>query len=308
MAFASTGRPQAWPCALLLALAGCGGCGAPKEAAPSSRQPGPRTADAVRPVYEATGSVDVRAARLCNALHALPEEHRAACCGAQPGVELARPCATALSAAFNSQALAVEPARLEACTAALESAYQGCDWVGVFGPPVPRECKGLFTGRRQAGESCRSSLECEGTLLCEGLGPTDVGRCASPPARGANCNLAVDALATYTKQDAERLHPPCQGICTRHRCEAAVADGAACSTSQVCAPGHHCADGHCAQGPAAAGERCWGGDCATGLRCMKGTCRAPLPEGTACINDFECLGGCTGAAGSRHCAMRCDVR
>jgi hypothetical protein len=262
----------------------------------------------VRPVYETTGPVNARAARLCQALYALPEERRAACCASQPGVVLAEACTGILSAALHSQALVLEAMRLEACTAALASAYRGCDWVGPFGPTFPKDCQGLFTGQRRAGEGCRSSLECAGTLLCAGAGPTDVGRCSPPGEKGTSCSTAVDALATYTRQDAERLHPPCRGLCQRHICEAAVADGARCKTSEQCGRGHRCAEGQCAEGVAEAGQRCSGGDCAAGLRCVNGSCFAPLGEGSACMSDFECRGGCLAVAGSRRCGVRCDLR
>jgi len=290
-------------------LAGCGGCarqakGGPEAPAAPARSPG----EGVRPVYETTGAVDPRAARLCQALYALPEERRATCCAGRPGVVLADACTGVLSAALRSDALVLEATRVEACTLALARAYAGCGWVGPFGPPFPKECQGLFTGRRAAGETCRSSLECASDLLCAGAGPTDAGRCAGPGTRGASCSTAADTLASYTRQDADVLHPQCQGLCRRHRCEEAATPGAACASSQQCRPGHHCAEGRCADGLAEVGQRCSGGDCADGLRCLNGTCFAPLGPGAACTSDFECTGGCLVGAGARRCGMRCDLR
>ncbi len=295
---------------LLVALwAGCGGCGVkskggPEPLAPTAR----RTEEGVRPVYETKGAADPRAARLCQALYALPEARRASCCASRPGIVLDEACTGVLSAALSSNALLLDASGVEACTLALAHAYQGCEWVGPFGPPFPTECQGLFAGQRASGQSCRSSLECASGLLCAGAGPTDEGRCSPPGGKGASCSTAVDALATYTRQDVDRLHPQCQGLCRRHRCDEAAAPGAACETSQQCRPDHHCAEGRCADGPAALGQRCSGGDCAPGLRCLNGRCLAPRSNGAACTSDFECTGGCLAAGASRRCGMRCDVR
>ncbi len=294
---------------LPLLLGGCGSCSMkPKSADETASATARHTGDWVRPVYETSGPTDPLAVRLCQSLYALPEERRAACCSARPGVVLADACSGVLSAALRSHSLLLEPSRVEACTAALARVYAGCGWVGPFGPAVPGECAGLFTGMRAAGETCRSSLECTAALTCAGAGPTDEGRCAPPGGRGASCGTAVDALATYTRQDVEAPHPECQGLCRRHRCEDAVARGAACETSQQCRPGHHCAEGLCAEGLAGVGQRCSGGDCGAGLRCLDGKCFAPRSTGAACASDLECTGGCLAVAGTRRCGMRCDLR
>jgi hypothetical protein len=295
--------------ALLAALvAGCGGCGVKATGGPPGPPAARRAEDGVRPVYETAGPADPRAARLCQALYALPEERRATCCGSRPGLALTDACAGLVSAALGSGALLLESARVDACTLALGRAYAGCEWVGPFGPAFPKECQGLFRGQRTVGETCRSSLECASDLLCAGAGPTDEGRCAPAGGKGASCSTSVDALATYTRQDVDSLHPQCQGLCRRHRCEDAATAGAACETSQQCRPGHHCADGLCLDGLALEGQRCWGGDCAEGLRCLNGKCFAPQKDGAACSSDFECMGGCLAVAGHRRCGMRCDLR
>ena len=293
---------------LALLLAGCGGCGAQqREIAEASADAGP-TPGSVRAVYEATGPKDALATRLCQALHALPEERRATCCARRPGLVLADECAGVLSAALRGHSLVLDAAHLEACTGALANAYAGCEWVGPFGPPFPSECQGLFTGRRAAGEACRSSLECAGRLFCAGAGPTDVGRCSPPGEKGASCSTAVDALAAYTRQDLERTHPECRGLCQRHVCQEALAAGALRESSQQCEVGKRCAEGRCAGGLAEAGERCSGGDCAAGLRCLNGRCFAPLGAGAVCQSDLECRGGCLAVAGEHRCGVRCDLR
>jgi hypothetical protein len=303
----------AWgaPLAALLAalLAGCGGCEVKARGGPPGPPPATRRADeGVRPVYAAQGPSDVRAARLCQALHGLPEERRATCCGARPGLALTDACIGVVSAALGGGALLLDSARLDACIGALERAYGGCAWVGPFGPTFPTECHGLFGGQRGVGETCRSSLECGANFLCAGAGPTDEGRCAPAGGKGSSCSTSVDALATYTRQDVDGLHPQCQGLCRRHRCEDAAPGGGACESSQQCRPGHHCADGLCLLGLAEQGQRCSGGDCAFGLRCLNGKCFAPQKDGALCSSDFECTGGCLPVAGQRRCGMRCDLR
>jgi hypothetical protein len=301
------GRSSSWlVAALAMLLASCGGCGAPKPGGTQASALDVSTSEKVRPVYDTAGPVDPLAARLCQALYELPEKTRATCCGARAGVVLDDACAGVLSAALRSKSLVLEATRLETCTQALAQAYSGCEWVGPFGPPFPKECQGLFTGRRAAGEACRSSLECANGLLCAGVGPTDPGRCSPPGEKGASCSTAVDALATYTRQDVDRLHPQCQGLCRRHRCEAALVAGATCEASQQCQVGQRCAGGHCVEGLAEEGQACSGGDCRPGLRCWEGRCTLPLGTGAACRSDFECRGGCLAAAG--QCGMRCDLR
>jgi hypothetical protein len=298
-----------WVAALATLLASCGGCGVQKPGgAAGSAGDVAATSEKVHPVYEMAGVVDPRAARLCQALYAQPEQRRATCCGSTPGVVLTDTCTRTLSSALESKSLVLEAAPLEACTAALGRAYGGCDWVGPFGPPFPKECQGLFTGRRVAGEVCRSSLECAGRLVCAGAGPTDAGRCAPPGEKGESCSTAVDALATYTRQEVDTSHPPCLALCRRHRCEPARAASAACESSQQCEVGSRCAGGQCLEGLAQEGQSCTGGDCGLGLRCLAGRCFSPLGAGAACSNDFECRGGCLAQADSRQCGMRCDLR
>jgi hypothetical protein len=309
--FASGDRPSTRWLATALAtfLAGCGGCSVQKqsgEKGPAGEVSPPQ--ERVRPVYETTGPADPLAARFCKALYALPEEQRAKCCASPPGVVLTDACVGVLSTALRSKAVVLETVPLEACEVALQQAYAGCEWVGAFGPTFPKECQGLFTGHLALGEECRSSLECSGRLLCAGTGPTDLGRCSPSGEKGATCSTAVDALAVYTRQDVDRSHPQCLGLCRRHQCEAALPAGTLCETSQQCPMDQRCAGGRCAEGLAAVGQACSGGDCAMGLRCLQGKCFLPLGTGVDCSSDFECRGGCLAAGGARRCGMRCDLR
>lgn len=88
----------------------------------------------------------------------------------------------------------------------------------------------------------RSSLECEGALRCQGLGPTTPGKCAAPGAgEETSCGGTVDSLATYTRQDdVDKQHPGCKHRCIKHKCQAPVGDGAACLISSDCQDGLQC--------------------------------------------------------------------
>jgi hypothetical protein len=285
---------------------------APSEA-PASAPPLPRPPP-IEPVYPATldGAPDPLAEQLCSALHTLPETRRAACCAAPAAVELAGECTRVLTLALRARAVRLDAADVDACAAAMARALDGCDWVGPFPVAPPAACAGIVRGAVAAGERCRSSLECAGGLRCRGAGPTQPGRCSAALDDGALCGLAVDTLASYTRQEAvDREHRECAGYCARHRCHRAVARGAACTLSSQCVDGDHCAAGRCAGAPfAAVGEPCTGADCAPGSRCVQHRCLVPRGDGATCGSDFECRGGCVRAPGAvdARCAPRCDLR
>lgn len=291
---------------LLLFTTGCGSC-----ARPSAQDAGPERSvpdETVQPVYAASGEPLPEAVRLCRAVHDLPEQRTAACCQRRPGVTFAEHCAGVLSAALRGGALALDPAHLDACTAELERLHAGCEWVGPAGVAMPASCEtGLVVGKLGAGKRCRSSLECEGDLRCQGAGPTDPGVCAGARAAGGACRLAVDGLAPLLGLDVDRSHPECQGYCDHHRCQQKVESGGACVSSEQCPAQEHCARKRCvARGEAAAGAACGGGgDCAEGLRCLEGLCRAPKRLGEPCSTATECGGRCARGDGGGVCVMGC---
>lgn len=293
----------------------------PAAALPPGIPPGalPPPAREVRSVYPTPAASaklppEPLAQRLCQALHALPEARRAACCKGSPGIELTSYCSAALSAAVRSGAVRLVEDEVGACTGAIEASLSACDFVGPFPLPLPPACREVLHGTVAAGAPCRSSLECQGTLRCQGGGPTDVGRCGPPLAAGEQCGMAVDALAAYTRMEqSEARHPECAGACSRlHRCMKPLADGARCLRSSECQTGSRCGDGLCVPGAqGAASATCTGGsDCQEGLRCVQGRCLVPGSSGAACRSDFECRGGCVRAAGASSglCAPRCDLR
>jgi hypothetical protein len=271
--------------------AGSGSSSASGSASAIASSPPTSEPDKIRPVYPLdAGLPEPLAERLCAALQETPVKRRAACCSTAPGVLVTSECVRMLSAAIHFGALTVAPADVDACVAALDRTFTGCDWVGPNAPQPPAECQGLIHGTLADGAKCRSSLECKDGLRCQGVGPTDTGTCASPRDDGSGCGASVDALATYARQNGyEAQHPECKGFCDRHRCAPAAALGAACRIDVQCGPGHACVGGKCAS--------------------AVGGARPPprKPAGEGCTSDAECTGGCLreGGAGRGTCGMKC---
>ena len=189
--------------------------------------------------------------RLCDALQGLPASRKAQCCGTAPSTGLASACAREMDRSLRARAITVAAADVDRCAADTARALDGCNWVTPWMPDAPSSCRGILQGRRTAGASCRSSLECTDGLFCRGAGPTTAGVCAMPGRPGANCSGIPDTLATWAREtDGDTRHPECAGYCLRGRCTARVALGGECSSSRQCATGTHCASGRCVGGVA----------------------------------------------------------
>jgi hypothetical protein len=282
------------------------------SAAPSSDYLDSRGGDDIRPVYPVdAGAPDPLAQRYCDAVLALPERRRGECCGAPSGVAaaIASQCVRTLTFALGQHALTLAPADVDRCVEAVTKATSGCDWVTPSSTAVPSECDGILKGARAEKAQCRSSLECAEGMRCLGLSTIDTGTCGPPKATNSQCNLAVDTLAAFTRQDhLERTHPECEGFCARNRCEAAVTPGGPCNSDVACGHGR-CASGKCASAPPPiAGEACTE-TCAAGARCLKGKCTTPKAEGDGCEADAECRGTCVRADGGTAgtCAKSCPT-
>ncbi|MEP7126120.1 MAG: hypothetical protein ABJE95_34625 [Byssovorax sp.] len=277
------------------------------EAAPRSRPD-----DEVRPVYPAdAGPPDPIATRYCEAVQALPEKRKAACCTtARTGVAPTVACVRTLTYALGQHAVTVDAAALDRCVEAMTRATLGCDWVTPFSIAIPLVCQEIVTGKLAEKERCRSSLECVAGLRCQGLSSTDLGACGPPRPARMQCGVGADMLATYTRQDGvDRDHPECAGRCARGQCEDAAALGAECKSDAQCGKSR-CVAGKCADSALPAlGAACPAGACAPGAGCVAGVCVAPKAEGAACGSHAECRGECVtedgGAAGT--CAKRCPA-
>jgi hypothetical protein len=267
-------------------------------------------------VYPArTEPVNALARTLCKALHDLPEERRSSCCNQTAGLVVTAECERMLHHALESKAISLEQAKLDGCVKAIGETYQGCDWVGPFPPPLPPACAGLTRGTLASGKPCRSSLECEGSLRCKGVGPTTLGVCSEAGNKGESCGSTVDPLATYVRvTDLETSHPSCKSYCARYKCADLGEKDAKCTQTLDCGEGLQCQKKKCVVAlPGKKGEACPAGVCEPGLLCMRGKCEARKAAGEACKTDFECLGGCVKArsgdfASLGKCGMRCDLR
>jgi hypothetical protein len=259
--------------ALLLTYSPLAGC---------SRKPAPQqlAADKTQPLAE----------KLCSALHRVPTERRARCCGEAPITALYDECVRHLSGALARRSVSLDESRVERCAAAVASSVASCDWVAPTLPAAPPECRGVVSGNVASAGSCYSSLECAGNLHCEGQSASKPGTCRAPAALGATCGIGVDPLATYVaERGLEREKPACQAFCSliTHRCEPEPALADPCLASANCAPGQRCVAGRCALAEhAAATRRQPGDDCRTDLDCSAG----------GCVSD---------ASGRRTCQMKC---
>jgi hypothetical protein len=256
----------------------------------------------VHPVYP-TAPVPAQplAVRLCDTVRDLPARRKAACCHI-PEQTMAETCVHDLSIALADGAVTVEAAELDACAAASDAAFAGCDWVRPLPPPTPAACRNLIHGHVKAGAACRSVLECADGLTCRGVGPTDRGVCAPPSPPGSTCGASVDALAAMAGQ-SDASHPSCVGFCPHGgRCQAFAAAGAACLTSLACGPGAHCAAGVCATGPLPGPDEVCTDLCKDPAICIKGTCHEPKPAGATCSSPFECQGACVNGTCAAKCA------
>jgi hypothetical protein len=307
---------------LVLAGAACGEgkkpeavIGTTSRAAPATSS-GPaeaRADDDLRPVYPLdAGLPDPLAQRYCDAVYDQPVRRMSECCGPVHGAaaEMSGQCVRVLTAALASRAVSVDGAAVDRCVEAMQQATAGCDWVTPSASvAVPPACDGAIHGALGEKARCRSSLECAPGLRCQGLSTIDMGTCGAPKAAGHACNLAVDTLAAMARQDRyDRAHPECAGYCAGRRCEASLAEGAACKADVQCGKGR-CAEGRCASSPPPeAGGPCATSACAFGLRCVQGRCAAPKADGDACSSDAECRGACDkGDGGMGKCGKQCSI-
>lgn len=273
-------------------------------------EPRERGADEILPVYPAdAGAPEPLAERFCDVVYSLPERRRAECCPGAFRASMRSECVRTLSVALRDRAVEIAPSGLDACADAMTEATLGCDWVVGLTAPLPPACDGLLQGKLPEKAKCRSSLECAGSLRCQGLSTIDVGACGPPKAAPQACNLANDMLATFTRQDhLDRAHPECDGWCARSRCREAIPVGGACDSDIQCGK-HRCSSGKCTDAPLRAlGEPCTGDECLGGSKCVKGKCAAPKAENEPCEENAECRGACErpdgGATGS--CQKTCN--
>lgn len=315
-------RPSAKHALILLALfiasvAACDDKPAPAPAVSASvALPPPATASAapdlrVQPVYPAKpGPPAPLAQRYCDAVQALPDRRRNECCPDSPsGFPQTDACVRTLSYALADHAISIDGGDLDKCVDAMTKDTRGCDWVSFQAPTLPAACDGILHGSLQAGATCRSSLECAGSLRCQDLSATEPGKCGPARAADLQCGVGIDTLASTTRQDRyEKAHPECEGYCVHRACKASAALGAACESDVQCGRAR-CEAKKCTDAPPpAAGQPCTSA-CAEGSRCIGGACAAIKSEGEACASDAECRLACEApdAGIAAACAKHCPV-
>lgn len=153
---------------------------------------------------------------LCDALHLLPAQRRAACCP-DPLAEIsadaqaaADVCAAELSAAVAGGGVVLDDTALTTCLEARDQQLAGCAWVGLSPPPRPVPCAAAVHGTLTAQSRCRSHRECAPGLRCADLGPLRPGMCA---ASTVDATDPVDALARDLRDDVPLATSPAPGRC-----------------------------------------------------------------------------------------------
>jgi len=284
-----------------------------------------------QPVYDLKGPIDPLAERLCDALYKVPAERKAECCDTSTRGDLSTFCGQVVSAAMK-ESVKVDAAGVDACIRDIHAAHQGCDWITPLGQAPPQSCRGLITGAYGVGHGCRSALECDEGLYCQGAGPTQAGVCAQPKKAGEKCGASVDSLAGYAKQvDYVDDHPECEGYCAGRECVDLAPLGGNCRTTKGCEQGKRCLDRKCVAGEVASlGEACSDASCGPDAICVPvdedkvarpiewnqrseafvGECRTPKAAGEPCTAPFECEASCVMAEGETTgvCGMLCSAR
>ncbi len=249
---------------------------------------------AVKPVFPAGVTPHPVASKLCEALHEIPNRRRAECCERKAPVSVSKRCVDIVSTALADGAIVVSLPDVEACLAAQTALHQGCDWVSITAPRAAEVCRGLYRGQRNAGQACRSSLECVGDMTCRGVGPTQEGVCGEARAEGAVCGAGIDPIGPFVRLVDGDLPSECAGgFCQKNRCRAYVAAGGACTGSAQCVAGKACVGGVCGDPVSIpVGQACDRSGCVEGARCVGGQCILPKPAGAECRSHFECRGAC----------------
>ncbi|HMJ55655.1 MAG TPA: hypothetical protein VK540_26450 [Polyangiaceae bacterium] len=267
--------------------------------------------DALGTIYPRDVPPHPIASRLCEVLHTVVGRRKAECCGGDPTPLLATECARVLGATLHAKAVEVDEAAVERCASAMGDSLAGCNWVTPSPPPTPEACQALVHGKLERGSVCRSSLECQGDMHCEGVSPTKTGLCTPPGGEGAGCGSHVDVLAAYLfDRHLATSHPFCAEHCSlaSHKCGPQPKLGSACVANVNCGPSQICVTGQCsAAAPGRRGETCSALPCAEGLRCIDQRCAPLASSAEACSSDMDCAaGGCVqGGEGRTTCGAKC---
>jgi hydrogenase/urease accessory protein HupE len=176
-------------------------------------------AQALRSVAPSDRLHSATAERMCELLARLPRARRAQCGQTTLGVTLEHECSRLLAAALRDGALSIDADAAQRCEREQRARYADCSFMSAPALAPIVACTDMLQGQRAVDGACRSSLECESGLTCNGSGPFDVGVCAAPKRDGSSCGRAADMLATYLPHQ-EAQHAECAGSCVSGRCRA----------------------------------------------------------------------------------------
>jgi hypothetical protein len=194
---------------------------------------------------------------------------------------------------------------IDAVRDAASKAAPGTQGTGVF---TIAPCDVAVTGTVAEGAACRFPPECAAGLTCVGYQVGIEGACKKPAKVGGDCSPQRYG-GVFDERALALHHVPCASgaYCDGHKCVLRAKDGAACTSSDVCADGHACVMGKCAAAPSAQGGACASNkDCGQGLFCDGATCAAQKAAGEACKAD-QCKGVCDVPAGKTDgtCVASC---
>ncbi|MBI4819377.1 MAG: hypothetical protein HY791_24110 [Deltaproteobacteria bacterium] len=303
------GDRRVWIVAVLWPFASCV-CGERDSAPDASHDASHDEAGTRTGSLAAAGNVAPKTAEeFCRAI-GIRDEKKAECCRTSEQ-DLEAECIRILSPSTESRAVSIDPRGLEDCSKKLIELTADCDFVTPRRMALPAECRRVLRGQLEAGDSCRSNLECKAGLTCRNLAPTRPGACGPAAPLGSGCGSGPDPLAAtigVTLGGHDDEHRECQGRCVRGGCSAELLPGAACTSSLGCQVGAHCALGTCTEGEfAKLGAPCTD-DCEPGSICLEGRCIAQKGAGESCEFDGECRrGACVPSDGGQRCGARCGA-
>jgi len=197
-------------------------------------------------------------------------------------------CTEFLGGAHSAGKITIDAAKLSACEQAVVAALPTLDNQRGLNHLAEQfeACRGVVTGKLEAGAECLGTMECAPGLLCRSM------TCAPPAAEGQKCTPAIEmTMAVVDSTCAAGLWCDVDGYVCRPR----AAEGSECILSDSCAEGLRCRGKKCVPAaPSKAGEECDDtAECPSGHFCaLEGLCEALRADGESCLSNSQCLHQC----------------